>query len=95
MPLPLPIQFMLLILAGWVNRQQCELIEYLQAENRVLREQQGANDINRTGAEKYPSSYRGKDDVRGHRKTSRVAVRIHAMATPDPSRAMSLPRAFK
>ena len=31
----------MLILAGWVNRSQQDVIEYLQEENRVLREQLG------------------------------------------------------
>ena len=30
-------QFLLLVLAGWVNRQQQDVIDYLQEENRVLR----------------------------------------------------------
>ena len=33
------LQFLLLIFAGWVNRQQQAVIEYLQEENRILREQ--------------------------------------------------------
>jgi hypothetical protein len=35
------LQFLILILAGWVNRSQQDVIEYLQAENRVFREQLG------------------------------------------------------
>ncbi len=31
------VQFLLLVLAGWVNRQQQDVIDYLQEENRVLR----------------------------------------------------------
>ena len=31
-----PWQFYFLILAGWVNRQQQEVIEYLRTENAVL-----------------------------------------------------------
>jgi hypothetical protein len=31
-----PFQFYFVILAGWVDRQQQEAIEYLRAENRVL-----------------------------------------------------------
>ena len=31
------VQFLLLVLAGWVNRQQQDMIDYLQEENRVLR----------------------------------------------------------
>jgi hypothetical protein len=33
-----PWQMLLLILAGWINRQQQNAIEYLMAENRILRE---------------------------------------------------------
>ena len=35
------VQFLLLVLAGWVNRQQQDVIDYLQEENRVLRAGQG------------------------------------------------------
>ena len=37
----LRLQFLILIIAGWVNRTQQDVIEYLQAENRVLCEQLG------------------------------------------------------
>jgi putative transposase len=37
----LPLHFLLMIFAGWVNRHQQDVIEYLQAENRALREQLG------------------------------------------------------
>jgi transposase InsO family protein len=40
-PLSLPLQFVLVALAGWVNQQQREVIDYLQEENRALREQLG------------------------------------------------------
>jgi len=32
-----PLQVLLLALAGWVNRHQQPIIEYLVEENRVLR----------------------------------------------------------
>ena len=35
----LPLQFVMGLFAGWVNRYQCAVIEYLEQENRVLREQ--------------------------------------------------------
>jgi transposase InsO family protein len=38
----LQLQFLMLIFVGWVNRSQQDVIEYLQEENRVLREQLGA-----------------------------------------------------
>jgi putative transposase len=37
----LPLQFLMLVFAGWVNRHQQDAIEYLQEENRALREQLG------------------------------------------------------
>jgi hypothetical protein len=40
--LSLPLQFVLVALAGWINQQQRDVIDYLQEENRVLREQLGA-----------------------------------------------------
>ena len=36
-----PWQILLASLAGWVNRHQQHIIEYLQEENRVLKEQLG------------------------------------------------------
>jgi Rrf2 family protein len=38
-------QFLVLMLAGWVNRHQQSVIEYLQAENPALREQLGPKRI--------------------------------------------------
>jgi hypothetical protein len=35
----LPLRLLLLTLAGWVNRHQQHVIDYLAEENRVLREQ--------------------------------------------------------
>src|SRR5215472_9729345 len=36
-----PFRLLLICLAGWVNQQQQDVIDYLQEENRVLREQLG------------------------------------------------------
>lgn len=42
MPIALdPFRFVLIALAGWMNHRQLQVIEYLQEENRVLREQLG------------------------------------------------------
>lgn len=35
----LQLQFLMLLFAGWVNRSQQDVIEYLQEENRIFREQ--------------------------------------------------------
>jgi len=36
--MPHALQFLLLTLAGWLNRRQQDLIDYLREENRILRE---------------------------------------------------------
>lgn len=36
-----PFRLLLIPLAGWLNQQQQDIIDYLQEENRVLREQLG------------------------------------------------------
>ena len=38
-------QLLLLILAGWINHHEQDVIEYLRAENRVLREKLGKKRI--------------------------------------------------
>ena len=43
----LPLQFLMLVFAGWVNRYQQDVIEYLQEENRALREQLGGMRLQR------------------------------------------------
>ena len=35
---PSPLAFIIFLLAGWISRQQLIVIEYLKAENRMLRE---------------------------------------------------------
>jgi putative transposase len=40
-----PWQLLLTILAGWVNQQQQQVIEYLRTENQVLKEMQGKKRI--------------------------------------------------
>ena len=49
-----PWTFFMVGLAGWMNRRQQEIIEYLRAENRILREKLGhkriiLNDFQRRG----------------------------------------------
>jgi hypothetical protein len=40
-----PWQLLLLILPGWINHREQDVIEYLRAENRVLREKLGKKRI--------------------------------------------------
>ena len=36
-----PIRLVLITVSGWMNQRQLDVIDYLQEENRVLREQLG------------------------------------------------------
>src|SRR5882762_9227375 len=51
-PLLTPLQMLLLMFAGWVNRHQLDVIEYLQEENRVLKERVGGRRLRFTDAER-------------------------------------------
>ena len=70
----LPLQFLMLVFAGWVNRHQQEMIEYLQEENRI-----GRNTIKRILIEN------GLDRVGGRRTTWKAFLRAHweAIAATD------------
>ena len=73
----LPLQFMMLILAGWVNRHQQEAIEYLQEENRVLREQLGGKRFRFSDVERRRLARRAHPI--GRRRLSELAT----LVTPD------------
>ena len=47
-----PLQLLLVMFAGWVNRHQLEVIAYLQEENRVLTERLGGQRIRFTDTER-------------------------------------------
>ncbi len=55
-----PWQFLLLILAGWINRQQQEIIEYLRTENRILRESHGRKRIRLNDDQRRRLAVKGK-----------------------------------
>ena len=58
-----PLQFLLLVFAGWVNRRQLEIVEFLQEENRVLREQLGGRRLRFTDAQRRRLARRAKPSV--------------------------------
>jgi transposase InsO family protein len=47
-----PLHLLLMMFAGWVNRHQLDVIDYLQEENRVLKERLGERRIRFTDAER-------------------------------------------
>jgi hypothetical protein len=51
-PLRLPFHFVFLMFAGWVNRHQLDVIDYLQEASRVPKERLGGRRIRFTDAER-------------------------------------------
>ena len=76
-PVSHPLQFLLVALAGWINQQQREVIEYLQAENRVLREQLGSRRLRFTDDQRIRLAAKAK------RVGRRVLLQFHTIVTPD------------
>ena len=55
-----PWQLLLLILAGWINRHQQNVIDYLKTENEVLREKLGKKRILLTNDKRRRLAARGR-----------------------------------
>jgi len=72
-----PLQFLLLVFAGWVNRCQLEIVEYLREENRVLREHLGDRRLRFTDAQRRRLATKGK--ALGRRALEQLA----GLVTPD------------
>ena len=56
----LPLQFLMMLFAGWVNRHQQDVIEYLQAENRALLMQLGGKRLRFTDQQRHRLAVRAK-----------------------------------
>jgi hypothetical protein len=72
-----PLQVLLVTLAGWVNRHQQHVIEYLVEENRVLKEQLEGRRLRLT------DDQRRRLAAKGHRLGRRVLRQVAAIVTPD------------
>ena len=66
-----PRQLLLLVLAGWVNRQQQDVIEYLLVENRILRQKFGKKRILLTEQQRRRLAVKGK--ILGRKMLEKVA----------------------
>jgi len=72
-----PWQLLFMILAGWVNRQQQEVIEYLRTENQVLREKLGRKRILLNNDQRLRLAVKGK--VLGRKLLGEIGT----LVTPD------------
>ena len=76
-PVSRRLQFLLVALAGWINQQQRDVIEYLQAENRVLREQLGSRRLRFTDDQRIGLAAKAK------RVGRRVLHQVDIIVSPD------------
>ena len=72
-----PWQLYVVILAGWINRQQQEVIEYLRTENQVLKEKLGKKRILLNDDQRLRLAVKGK--ILGRRRLEEVGT----LFTPD------------
>jgi putative transposase len=71
------VQFLLTLLAGWINRRQLEAIDYLKEENRLLKERFGGRRLRFTDAE------RGRLARRAHALGRKALIELDTLVTPD------------
>ena len=57
--LPRPLAFLLLLVSGWVNRQQQAVIDYLLEENRILRDTHAPRRLRLTGDQRRRLAVKG------------------------------------
>ena len=70
-------QILVVALAGWLNRQQQDVVEYLQEENRVLREHHNGKRL------RFTDEQRRRLSVKGKALGRRVLMGIETLVTPE------------
>ena len=76
-PVSAPVRFLLVALAGWIHQQQRDVIDYLQTENRVLREQLSPRRVRFTDDQRVRLAAKAKTLGR------RALTEIGTIVTPD------------
>ena len=71
------LTFVLMVIAGWVNRRQLTLIEFLQAENRLLKERLRGKRIRFTDAERALLARKSKAVGR------KALLKLDTLVSPD------------
>ena len=72
-----PLQFLIVAFAGWLNRHQQKVIEYLVEENRSLKEQLGGKRLRLTDDQRRRLAVKGKALGR------KVLGQVANIVTPD------------
>jgi hypothetical protein len=72
-----PFQFLLVAVAGWMNRHQQQTIEYLREENWVLREQLGGRRL------RFNDDQRRRLAARAIGLGRKLLAEVATLVTPD------------
>ena len=72
-----PFRFLQIVLAGWVNQHQQDVIDYLREENRVLREQLGGKRL------RLNDDQRRRLAARAKKLGRKVLGEVASLVTPD------------
>ena len=88
MPLTPLLQFLVVTCAGWINRQQQDMIEYLKTENAVQKELLGPGPLRLTDGQRRRLARAGH--AIGRRILSQVATIVTPDTIPFPPCALSL-----
>jgi hypothetical protein len=78
---PPVLSFLLMIAAGWVHRQQLIVIEFLQAENRLLKERLRGRRIMESVTVSARPLVAGPALYRGAQEETRLRARFSAIST--------------
>jgi putative transposase len=73
----LPLQFLILTVAGWMNRRQQDVIEYLLEENRILREHVGDRRL------RFTDTQRGRLATKARKLSRKALAGVDPIVTPD------------
>ena len=71
-----PFRFVLISIAGWMNQQQQQAIEYLREENKVLREQLGGRRLRLTDEQRRRLPPKQKDSAGARWRPSQRSSRL-------------------
>ena len=78
------LSFLLMVMSGWVHRHQLVVIEFLQAENRLLKAKLGGKRIRFSDAERALLARKAKAVGR------RALLKLDTIVSPDTQRVTDL-----
>src|SRR5687767_3148119 len=77
MSVPLPTSFLMVVFAGWLNRQQQAAIEYLKVENQILKSQLNGRRLRMTDEQRRQLAMKGRELGR------KLLAQVACIVTPE------------